>query len=480
MRRRYELTWIAKQRRWRKRYKKREYFFGALSGETKEASYRRIIVEWTRKKAEIDLADSETRETQLREAWQPLLNSVRKMQIEVSREDTPTSRRVWSDLERLFVDELIVPAIDEGLAPQDVGATLHPDAQVITMAADLRIHHSEGPQLVGETLDGPAPWDVVDSEVDDAVETLVARWLESIRKTATARRAENAEKSVQRYLGSLPSWDVEVVFNSSQLGRYFDDLRTAVNVGTGKELSAKMKSCYAGDVKQFCRFAFSEGVIDVLPRVLDSQRAVFKVPTTQIEIFSDTEIGEILSAANGKTRLFILLALNCGLTQIDIADIRGSGVDFDRGTLTRKRSKTRKHDNVPTVCYPLWKQTLDLLADHAADGADRLLLNNAGKPLVGPDRAWDTIGKAVAKLRKDMKREEPITFKRFRKTASTKLASKYPDLVELFLGHAPTTIADRHYAKPSQERFNQAVRWLASSFGIETMEESNVDILHGS
>ena len=466
MRRRYELTWIAKQRRWRKRYKKREYFFGALPGETKESSYRRVIVEWTRKKAEIDLADTETLETQVREAWQPLLNRVREMQADVSREDTPTNRKVWLDLERLFVDELISPSIELGVFPEKVGATAHPDAQVITMEADLRSHHSEGPQLVSESLDGQAPWDVVDCPVDDTVETLLARWLESIRKTATARRADNADKSVQRYLQSLPSWDVNVVFDSSQLGRYLDDLRTAVNARTGKDLSAKMKSCYGGDVKQFCRFAFSEGVIDVLPRVLNSQRAVFKVPTNQIKVFSDVEIKQILSAATGKTKLFILLALNCGLTQIDISDIRGSEVDFDRGTLTRKRSKTRKHDSVPTVCYPLWKQTLDLLADHAAEGADRLLLNNAGKPLVGPDRAWDSVGKAVATLRQKMEREEPITFKLFRKTASTKLASKYPELVELFLGHAPSTMADRHYAKPSQERFDEAVRWLGDSLGI--------------
>ncbi|WP_145390061.1 hypothetical protein [Stieleria neptunia] len=107
MRRRYELTWIASQRRWRKRYRKQEYFFPAKPGETKESSYRRVIVEWTRKKAEIDLADSETQETKLRESWQPLLNRVREMQAAVSNEDTPTNRKIWLDLERLFVDEMI-------------------------------------------------------------------------------------------------------------------------------------------------------------------------------------------------------------------------------------------------------------------------------------------------------------------------------------------------------------------------------------
>ncbi|MDM4016685.1 tyrosine-type recombinase/integrase [Roseiconus lacunae] len=472
MRRRYELTWIARQRRWRKRYRKQEYFFPAKPGETKESSYRRVIVEWTRKKAEVDLADSETQESKLRESWQPLLNRVREMQAVVSSDDTPTNRKVWRDLERLFVDEMISPAIEAGLTPQDLGSAGHPDALVMTTEADLRMHHSESPQLIGETPDGPAPWDVIDTGEDNTVETLLSRWLESLRKTVTPQRTDNAHKSVQRYLQTLPSSEASVVFNSSQIGRYFDDLRTAVNSQTGKDLSEKMKACYAADLKQFCRFAFSEGAIETLPRILASPRAVFKVSPKEIKTFSDKEVKEVLSEASGKTELYILLALNCGMTQVDVSDLKPSEVDFAKGTLTRKRSKTRKHENVPTVCYPLWKRTLDLLREHATEGPDRLLVNNAGNPLVGPSRSYDSVGKAVAKLREDMKRKSPLTFKLFRKTASTKLASEYPDLVELFLGHAPKTVAERHYAKPSQDRFNEAVRWLGRSFGLNSGRET--------
>jgi hypothetical protein len=33
-----------------------------------------------------------------------------------------------------------------------------------------------------------------------------------------------------------------------------------------------------------------------------------------------------------------------------------------------------------------------------------------------------------------------------------------------FLGHAPDTVADSHYVKPNQERFDGAVNWLRDQF----------------
>ena len=130
MGRRYQLTWIASQRRWRKRYRKNEYFFGVKPEETKESSYRRVIVEWTRLKAQIDTADTESREARLREAWQPLLNKVREFQAGVAQADTVVNRKTWLDLERIFVDELIEPCIEEGLSPSDMHEVVPPHARV--------------------------------------------------------------------------------------------------------------------------------------------------------------------------------------------------------------------------------------------------------------------------------------------------------------------------------------------------------------
>jgi hypothetical protein len=57
--------------------------------------------------------------------------------------------------------------------------------------------------------------------------------------------------------------------------------------------------------------------------------------------------------------------------------------------------------------------------------------------------------------------------KLLRKTAASLLDShpEFGRYSQLFLGHSPRTIADRHYIKPSQERFDAAVLWLGKQLG---------------
>jgi len=40
-------------------------------------------------------------------------------------------------------------------------------------------------------------------------------------------------------------------------------------------------------------------------------------------------------------------------------------------------------------------------------------------------------------------------------------------LEDLFLGHAPQKISDRHYAKPPQELLDEAVTWLREEYRIK-------------
>jgi hypothetical protein len=59
-----------------------------------------------------------------------------------------------------------------------------------------------------------------------------------------------------------------------------------------------------------------------------------------------------------------------------------------------------------------------------------------------------------------------LSFKHLRKTAASMLAnhSEYASYAQFFLGHAPDTVADTHYVRPSQERFDGAVNWLRDQF----------------
>jgi hypothetical protein len=45
-------------------------------------------------------------------------------------------------------------------------------------------------------------------------------------------------------------------------------------------------------------------------------------------------------------------------------------------------------------------------------------------------------------------------------------------VVALFLGHAPSTMNDRHNATPSQARFNAALAWLGAKYGEQVTGQS--------
>ena len=44
---------------------------------------------------------------------------------------------------------------------------------------------------------------------------------------------------------------------------------------------------------------------------------------------------------------------------------------------------------------------------------------------------------------------------------------KYTSLESLFLGHAPQSMSDRHYAVAPQALLDEAIVWLGGEYGLE-------------
>lgn len=249
--------------------------------------------------------------------------------------------------------------------------------------------------------------------------------------------------------------------------------------------SGKYSRYYARDLfasfRQFARWLASRRRI-AMPHNLNSRELGFKLRGT-IKIFTDDEVKVLLEAASERTKLYMLLMLNTGGTQIDIAELSKTAIDLRQGELTRKRFKTEAHENVPTVAYPLWPETMRLLKVHL--NTDDSLVNRHGEPLAlvsenqkplitrhyGPKGQLiktDAIRSAFDRVIRKLKNDEIVikgSLKTFRKTASSKLEehSIYGRYVVHFLGQSPETIAGRHYVTPSQEQFSAAVRWLGST-----------------
>ena len=148
------------------------------------------------------------------------------------------------------------------------------------------------------------------------------------------------------------------------LASYREHLLTLVDSGKLAPYSARDR---LADAKQFVRWAWELELLE-LPRILESKSFAIAVTAPVVETFTSEEIRELLVASSETTKLYLLLMLNCGMQQGDIAELRQDEVNWETGRLTRQRSKTRKHnaDKVPTVSYQLWPETFASYSSNTA------------------------------------------------------------------------------------------------------------------
>lgn len=196
------------------------------------------------------------------------------------------------------------------------------------------------------------------------------------------------------------------------------------------------------------------------------------------EMYPIGDIKSILADAETpeRSKLFILLMLNCGMYQSDIARLDKSQVNLAKRRIERKRSKTEQHPNVPVVNYLLWKKTANLLEKFidTDDGNPLALLNEEGKPLQAKFIGEDGKAKRVCNITTAYKRlkarlgiSHPLA--QLRKTSANLLynSKQYRPFHFLFLGHAPRSVAERFYVSDKKTTLDHAIRWLGKQLGIE-------------
>jgi integrase len=164
------------------------------------------------------------------------------------------------------------------------------------------------------------------------------------------------------------------------------------------------------------------------------------------------------------------------MTQKDIADLDMSELDWETGRIIRKRSKTKNEENVPIVNYLLWPETLRLLRQEQCENeTGRVLLNEKGNPLWfeevaegGKLKKNDNVKSAFDRLKRKTGIDKPL--KSLKKTSASMLRNhpKYASLEDLFLGHAPQRMSDKHYAANPETLFDEAIAWLGTEFEMPT------------
>ncbi len=221
--------------------------------------------------------------------------------------------------------------------------------------------------------------------------------------------------------------------------------------------------------KRFVNFLYLSEVIE-LPRNLANPDHTFKLTAKQIKTISISEFTILMEKASPIRKLYLLLMANCGFRGFDISDIRDTDVDWDKGTLTKKRTKTKDCPNAPTVQYLLWQETFNLLKKFRS-GENHVLVSRRGKTLAtrwleeGEVRQRNSVARAFADLKTKCGIETSLGTIRKKSASLLESHDDHSRHVTLFLGHAPSTMSQKHYAQPPQESFNKAIRWLGEQYG---------------
>jgi len=214
------------------------------------------------------------------------------------------------------------------------------------------------------------------------------------------------------------------------------------------------------------------------------------------QIFSPDQIQQLLSNAptskgRYKIKLYILLGLNCGFTQADLASLETAHIIFDdTGSIPVFIRRQRQKTGVESQ-WKLWGQTADLLTRalneklnkdgdiifHTQQGNrldyKRLSLPVSGKRFSGTKMIQSqTVQGRFRYLSNSTfpNEDDLLSFKYLRKTVATmirKLDINNSDrIAQTYLSHGRPSTADRHYLQQDYASLNSALDRLEEELGL--------------
>jgi len=428
MARRILMTWIPNSRRWIKKHKGKMYAVSCKQldcPETKDESATAANGWWEAKQKEIETAPPTEADIQANafKVWSMVQD--------------------WGQLDETSREKLVDSLVGAG------------QYQKIKSQAET---------MIESTTKAVSPERTIKAQVD--------AWQNLLRGVCqSGQMSEGRFDAYCRNIGNFIAWiGSETAIDSideAKLEGFFNHL--SAQVGTGK-YSPNYAHTLMMTAKQFIS-RLAEMKLIPLPGNIRSRRFRFNHSApAKIETFTVAEVRSILATCDGfseKTKLYLLLMLNCGMYQNDIAELLAEEVNWVKGTVTRARSKTRERHG-PVVTYKLWPETISLLRKHRAKG-ELALTTDEGKPLVrfwledGKMRRYDVIHSAWTRLADKMGLKKiRLGMKHLRKTSATLLGQhpQYKFYANHFLADSPRTVADRHYVIPSDDEFFMALDWL--------------------
>jgi integrase len=489
MARQYLMSWIPKQKRWMKLYKGHRYAVSCRQLDvptTKEDSWRAANDWWRKKLAELEVA---AHASHPHREHLDLLAAQREWALRHGQTDLANALSAHIEETEKLTEDVIMQQPD-GIEPP------HGDGPVV--ADNIRIAELFGvtvppdldPQIARYLFGDHRIWQERFSRdrhprtpAEKTVGRQVDRWVEIQQASAhagkiTPDRADNNRIALNHFKTFMNAGSPVEAITAERLDDYF--MFCLGKVAERQKDSAKRAGWsvdYAkkvfGVARTFIRFLWERGGVVELPRNISSPAFKFKVASRRVPTMTDEELKMQVGNATGQLKLHLLLMANCGMLQTDISELRQSEVDWAAGRIIRKRSKTKDAEDVPTVNYKLWPITFQLLQRYRSADPEFVLLTESGNRWVG--KAMLVSGKLkkadnIASCYVHLKKKTGIrkALKLIRKTSASKIEGhkEYGRYKTHFLGHSPRTVADRHYAAPSVELFDEIIGWLGRQYGF--------------
>jgi len=448
---------------------------------------------WKDKQAEVDLERSEQKRPN-QEQWERSLDLAKRKLAWLQRHKF---KRLPSAVENHPAVSQLVVELDE--SEERLRAKYQEIEQAMGELVESLEHGLQGKAPLESLSEAKGPLLEVDPEwsqrlswsdstevpQDRTVDATIIRWLKTKRlkaesgqiSTDTYAQCVYCIECFKRWIGSTIS--VEEI-TSPRVEDYYNHLQRqmALHRNTqGKEGRAPKTVKHQWNIFRQYVYWLAESEYIPLPQKLVNPKSLqIKVPKCKPQSIPLDTVKTLLtdSQVPERTRLYLLLMLNIGAYQVDIASLQQAEVDWKRRRITRKRTKTKDLDGVPEVTYKLWDTTYELLSKYRAKDDALVLLNENGRPLLhkrlNEDGAYKKVD-AITSAYKRVQEKLSISYSlgKLRKTSANLLFNhkEHKPLHTLFLGHSPKSVAQIHYVHPEDGTLDDAIDWLATQYGVK-------------
>ena len=325
--------------RWRKKYKGQRYYF--------RGTYADCLKQWERKKVELDGQD--------RSAYEKAIQNRKEIDYAIAcLEYECISHDAVSILAELPSTEQLEKLLASGdklreLTRQEIDPwSALPLADKEMVRKGMEIWQATYKPAIEET---EAATEI--TKIGQAID----EWLLGKKsQVIMGHIRESTLSSTRQTITYFRKWAKNKplsALNEKMLFDFFNHL-------AGEIGAARMAKGYAHQIllytKSFIRRQWELHRIE-LPRNIVSRDLAIRVPAGTIEVLTDDEVRAFYNRGSSLLKTCILLSLNCGFNQIDIATLKHSEVDWTAGTITKRRIKTGGSDKVPTVQWKLWTTT---------------------------------------------------------------------------------------------------------------------------